>query len=85
MNIINKKTTLAIVAITLFIISLVIFIYSKQSSDTDSTDKQSICAKYNDNSSRSGSCAKDAPSYCTVVYYPPMCKGCQDSRGCGYK
>lgn len=81
---INNKTTLIIVAVVLFTIGVVLFLYSTQSPDMDAAYKHSECIKYNDGL-RSGSCTKDAPSYCTTVYYPPSCKTCQDGRGCGFK
>ena len=55
-----------------------------QYSDVSVADKHSECIKYN-TGLRSGSCTKDAPSYCKTVYYPPSCEMCQDARGCGFE
>jgi hypothetical protein len=80
----NIKIIIILILLLLTVGGIATFLYIKTNSTSPANDKHSLCVKYN-NRLRNGACTTDAPSYCTTVYYPPSCEGCQDGSGCGYQ
>ena len=57
--------------------------YALSDSDVVAEMRHKQCVAFN-TGGRAGRCVENAPTYCSVVYYPPSCPTCQDGSGCGY-